>query len=88
MLELRGLVVATVLPFEAGGAVDWAYPLVSAIYDRPTRMDMHTRIKAALRHLGVSARPDPRPPLLPRDAAVDAEVAATATRAEIEVQRR
>ena len=45
-------------------ASDRLYPLVRAIY-APPRMDMHTRIKLALQHLGVIECARPRPPLLP-----------------------
>jgi 4-hydroxy-tetrahydrodipicolinate synthase len=45
-------------------ASDRLYPLVRAIYATP-RMDMHTRIKLALQHLGVIECARPRSPLLP-----------------------
>jgi 4-hydroxy-tetrahydrodipicolinate synthase len=40
-------------------------PIVAAIYGAPPRMDMHTRIKEALRHLGIIDCAIPRAPLLP-----------------------
>jgi 4-hydroxy-tetrahydrodipicolinate synthase len=39
------------------------YPLERAIYGAPPGMDMHTRIKVALQHLGVIACAKPRAPL-------------------------
>jgi 4-hydroxy-tetrahydrodipicolinate synthase len=45
-------------------ASDLLYPLVRAIYAAP-RMDMHTRIKFALQHLGIIACARPRAPLMP-----------------------
>jgi 4-hydroxy-tetrahydrodipicolinate synthase len=45
-------------------ASDLLYPLVRAIY-APPRMDMHTRIKFALQHLGIIDCARPRPPLMP-----------------------
>jgi 4-hydroxy-tetrahydrodipicolinate synthase len=48
-------------------ANDRLYPIVRAIYGAPPAMDMHTRIKACLRHLGIIATAFPRPPLLPLD---------------------
>ena len=44
---------------------DALYPLVRTIYGAPPLMDMHTRIKAGLAHLGVIESARPRPPLLP-----------------------
>ena len=44
---------------------DRLYPIVRAIYGTPPRMDMHTRIKVALKHLGVIDCAAPRAPLLP-----------------------
>ena len=46
-------------------AADRLYPVVRTIYGAPPRMDMHTRIKAGLKHLGVIDCAMPRPPLLP-----------------------
>jgi 4-hydroxy-tetrahydrodipicolinate synthase len=54
-------------------ASDRLYPLVRAIY-APPRMDMHTRIKLALQHLGIIECARPRPPLLPVKAEVGARV--------------
>jgi 4-hydroxy-tetrahydrodipicolinate synthase len=45
-------------------ASDRLHPLVRAIY-APPRMDMHTRIKFALQHLGIIDCARPRPPLMP-----------------------
>ena len=58
-------------------ASDALYPIVRSIYGAPPRMDMHTRIKAGLKHLGVIRSAVPRAPLLP----VSTEVAATVARA-------
>lgn len=44
---------------------DRLYPIERAIYGAPPLMDMHTRIKVALQHLGVIRHALPRPPLLP-----------------------
>ena len=52
-------------------------PIVGAIYGAPPRMDMHTRIKEALRHLGVIDCAIPRAPLLPVRDDVAAEVVRT-----------
>ena len=46
-------------------AADRLYPIVRTIYGAPPRMDMHTRIKAGLKHLGVIDSARPRAPLLP-----------------------
>lgn len=46
-------------------AYDRLYPVVRGIYGRPPRMDMHTRIKEGLKHLGVIKCANPRGPLLP-----------------------
>ena len=45
-------------------ASDKLYPIVRTIYAAPPRMDMHTRIKSALKHLGIIDCALPRPPLL------------------------
>lgn len=52
-------------------------PIVAAIYGVPPRMDMHTRVKEALRHLGVIDCAIPRAPLLPVSDDVAAEVVRT-----------
>ncbi|MDP6604512.1 MAG: dihydrodipicolinate synthase family protein [Rhodospirillales bacterium] len=44
---------------------DTLYPVVRTIYGAPPLMDMHTRIKAGLQHLGIIESARPRPPLLP-----------------------
>lgn len=46
-------------------ANDRIYPIERAIYGAAPLMDMHTRIKVALQHLGVIRHALPRPPLLP-----------------------
>ena len=59
------------------GAADRLYPVVRAIYGAPPRMDMHTRIKAGLKHLGVIDSAMPRAPLLPVSDELAARVART-----------
>lgn len=49
--------------------------LLRMIYEGP-RMDVHTRIKSALRHLGIIERAFPRPPLLPLAADAEHRIAA------------
>jgi 4-hydroxy-tetrahydrodipicolinate synthase len=44
---------------------DRLYPVVRTIYGAPPLIDMHTRLKVGLAHLGVIANARPRPPLLP-----------------------
>ncbi|MGE0008064.1 MAG: dihydrodipicolinate synthase family protein [Parvibaculaceae bacterium] len=44
---------------------DRLYPIVRGIYGRAPRMDMHTRIKEGLQHLGIIKCAKPRGPLLP-----------------------
>lgn len=56
-------------------ASDALYPVVRGIYGAPPRMDMHTRIKAALAHLGVIDCALPRAPLLPVSTEIAAEMA-------------
>ncbi len=46
-------------------ASDKLYPIERAIYGAAPLMDMHTRIKVALQHLGVIRHALPRPPLMP-----------------------
>ncbi|MSO53869.1 MAG: dihydrodipicolinate synthase family protein [Rhodospirillales bacterium] len=46
-------------------ASDQLYPVVRTIYGAPPRMDMHTRIKEGLKHLGIIESAVPRAPLLP-----------------------
>jgi 4-hydroxy-tetrahydrodipicolinate synthase len=58
-------------------ASDRFYPIVRAIYGARPLMDMHTRIKVALQHLGVIDNPIPRPPLMPVRRDVDAAVRRT-----------
>ena len=59
-------------------ASDRLHPVVRSIYGAPPKMDMHTRIKVALQHLGVIACARPRPPLLPVADDIAARVRATA----------
>ena len=58
-------------------ASDRLHPVVRSIYGAPPKMDMHTRIKVALRHLGVIACARPRAPLLPVAGDIAARVVAT-----------
>jgi 4-hydroxy-tetrahydrodipicolinate synthase len=58
-------------------ASDRLHPVVRSIYGAPPKMDMHTRIKVALQHLGVVACARPRPPLLPVADDIAARVRAT-----------
>jgi 4-hydroxy-tetrahydrodipicolinate synthase len=44
---------------------DYIYPMIRVIYGAPPLLNMHTRIKVALRHLGIITADVPRPPLLP-----------------------
>lgn len=57
---------------------DRLYPIERAIYGAAPLMDMHTRIKVALQHLGVIRHALPRPPLLPVPAATAAKMRAAA----------
>ena len=58
-------------------AGDRLHPVVRSIYGAPPKMDMHTRIKVALQHLGVIACARPRPPLLPVADDIAVQVRAT-----------
>ena len=58
-------------------ASDRLHPVVRSIYGAPPKMDMHTRIKVALQHLGVIACARPRPPLLTVADDIAARVLAT-----------
>ena len=58
-------------------AADRLHPIVRTIYGAPPRMDMHTRIKAGLEHLGVIDCAMPRAPLLPISDDLAARVART-----------
>jgi len=60
---------------------DRLYPVVRTIYGAPPKMDMHTRIKVGLRHLGVIECALPRGPLLPASHDVEQLVIATVDRA-------
>jgi 4-hydroxy-tetrahydrodipicolinate synthase len=55
-------------------ASDELHPIVRAIYGATPLMDMHTRIKVALAHLGIIADARPRPPLLEVEPAVASQV--------------
>jgi 4-hydroxy-tetrahydrodipicolinate synthase len=55
-------------------ASDELHPIVRAIYGAMPLMDMHTRIKIALAHLGIIADARPRPPLLEVEPAVARQV--------------
>ncbi|GGE41312.1 dihydrodipicolinate synthase family protein [Agaricicola taiwanensis] len=44
---------------------DRLYPIVRTIYGSPPLIDMHTRLKVGLEHMGIIASARPRPPLLP-----------------------
>ncbi len=55
-------------------ANDRLYPVVRGIYGKPPRMDMHTRIKAGLKQLGIIDNAAPRPPLLPIGQTAEARV--------------
>ena len=46
-------------------ASDRLYPIVRSVYGASPRIDMHTRIKVGLKHLGIIANAAPRPPLMP-----------------------
>ena len=59
-------------------ASDRLHPVVRSIYGAPPKMDMHTRIKVALQHLGVIDCARPRPPLLPVADDIATRVRATA----------
>jgi 4-hydroxy-tetrahydrodipicolinate synthase len=69
-------------------AYDRLYPIVRGIYGSPPRMDMHTRIKAALQHLGVIAHAEPRGPLLPLSDDVRASVTTVIDQAGLSASRR
>ena len=58
-------------------AGDRLYPVVRTIYGAPPKMDMHTRIKEGLKHLGVIDCAMPRAPLLPVSGGIAAGVAGT-----------
>ena len=60
------------------------YPIVRTIYGSPPLIDMHTRLKVGLQHMGIIASAKPRPPLLPVPAATAARVVATVTEAGLQ----
>ena len=66
-------------------ANDRLYPIVRAIYGARPLMDMHTRIKVGLRHLGVIDCALPRAPLRPVPDATERAVIDTVARAGITV---
>jgi 4-hydroxy-tetrahydrodipicolinate synthase len=66
------------------GASDHLYPIVRNIYGRPPRMDMHTRIKVGLKHLGVIRCAKPRGPLLAVSSAVESAVISAVEEAGLE----
>lgn len=63
-IELWQATVAADLP-ALRRASDKLYPIERAIYGAAPLMDMHTRIKVALQHLGIISHALPRPPLMP-----------------------
>ena len=56
---------------------DDLYPIVRTIYGSPPLIDMHTRLKVGLEHLGIIANAKPRPPLLPVPRETEARVIET-----------
>jgi 4-hydroxy-tetrahydrodipicolinate synthase len=57
-------------------ANDALVPIVRSVYGAPPLMDMHTRIKVGLKHLGIIKTALPRPPLGPVGDPVEARVVA------------
>ncbi|MGO1766357.1 MAG: dihydrodipicolinate synthase family protein [Advenella sp.] len=55
---------------------DRLYPIVRSIYGAPPLIDMHTRLKVGLAHMGVIENATPRPPLLPVTADTARRIAA------------
>ena len=64
-------------------ASDALFPIVRTIYGAPPRMDMHTRIKVALRHLGIIDCAAPRPPLLPVLPEIEARIVKVVDQADL-----
>lgn len=64
---------------------DRLYPIVRTIYGAPPLIDMHTRLKVGLKHLGVIACAKPRPPLLPVPAETAQRVVETVVRASLKL---
>lgn len=62
-------------------ANDALYPIVRTIYGAYPLMDMHTRLKVGLRHLGIIASAMPRPPLMPVPDGIASRIHATVERA-------
>ena len=70
--------------FDMRRASDVLYPIVRAIYGFPPIMDMHTRIKACLYHLGIIDSAFPRLPLLPLEDDTVSRLAEIVDRAGLE----
>jgi 4-hydroxy-tetrahydrodipicolinate synthase len=64
-------------------ANDALYPIVRTIYGAHPLMDMHTRLKVGLQHLGIIASAMPRPPLMPVPDAIASRIRATVERADL-----
>jgi 4-hydroxy-tetrahydrodipicolinate synthase len=64
-------------------ASDALFPIVRTIYGAPPRMDMHTRMKVALRHLGIIDCATPRAPLLPVSPEIEAKIIDVTDRADL-----
>jgi len=60
---------------------DRLYPIVRTIYGAPPLIDMHTRLKIGLAHMGVIDDARPRPPLLPVPVETARRVSETVDRA-------
>ena len=56
---------------------DQLYPIVRKIYGAAPKMDMHTRVKVGLKHLGIIDCAVPRAPLLPISKEVEERVIQT-----------
>lgn len=55
---------------------DRLYPIVRAIYGPSPLIDMHTRMKAGLKALGVIRNASPRPPMMPTEDGIARNIAA------------
>jgi len=64
-------------------ASDTLFPIIRTIYGAPPRMDMHTRMKVALRHLGIIRCAAPRPPLLPVLPEIEAKIVKAVEQADL-----
>lgn len=60
---------------------DRLYPITRTIYGTPPLINMHTRLKVGLAHLGIIDNPIPRPPLLPVLPAVAKKIIETVDKA-------